>query len=38
MYSLSQAIDQTKNVSNADCAGVLLYASFAANEVASDAI
>lgn len=38
MYSLSQAIDATKEVSNADCAAVLLYASESANEVASEAV
>lgn len=38
MYSIAQAVDRTGRVSNADCAAVLLYASEAANKVASEAI
>jgi len=38
MYSISLAIDKTNRVSNADCSGVLLYASTSAVEVANEAI
>jgi isovaleryl-CoA dehydrogenase len=38
MYSISQAIDKTQRVSNADCAAVLLYASTSAVAVANEAV
>lgn len=38
MYSISQAIDKTQRVSNADCSAVLLYASTSAVAVANEAV
>lgn len=38
LYSLCKAVDEKKEVSNTDCAAVILYTSTCATEVCLDAI